>query len=67
LPDYSFGKASMPLAGQAEFSRLLQGILDDPGEPEPGRARSLEGIVEAARRLNAVTTQLTPGPWSPML
>ncbi len=67
LPDYSFGKASMPLAGQAEFSSLLQGILDDPDESPGGQARSLERIVEAARRLNAVTTQLTPGPWSPML
>jgi len=66
LPDYSLGKATMPLAGQAEFSRLLQGILNDPGEPAAGRARSLEGIVEAARRLNEVTTNLTPGPWSPL-
>jgi PAS domain S-box-containing protein len=66
LPDYSLGKATMPLAGQAEFLDLLQGILDDPAESEPDRARALEGIVEAARRLNAVTTNLTPGPWSPM-
>jgi len=67
LPDFTFGKASMPLAGQAEFLGLLQGILYDPVESAPGRARALEGIVEAARRLNVVTTHLTPGPWSPML
>jgi PAS domain S-box-containing protein len=66
LPDYSLGKATMPLAGQAEFLDLLKGILDDRAESEPDRARALEGIVEAARRLNAVTTNLTPGPWSPM-
>jgi PAS domain S-box-containing protein len=66
LPDYSFGKASMPLSGQAEFSALLQGVLADQEEAEPARARSLEGIVEAARRLNEVTTRLSPGPWSPL-
>ena len=64
LPDYSLGRATMPLAGQAEFSALLQGILAEPDDGVP-RARSLEGIVEAARRLNEVTTRLSPGPWSP--
>jgi PAS domain S-box-containing protein len=66
LPDYSFGKASMPLQGQAEFGALLQDILDEPGDGPAGRARALETIVESARRLNEVTTRLTPGPWTPL-
>jgi PAS domain S-box-containing protein len=66
LPDYSFGKSSMPLHGQAEFAALLQDILDEPGDAPAGRARALETIVESARRLNEVTTRLTPGPWTPL-
>ena len=68
LPDFSLGKADMPLQGQAEFHALMLGILDEPGggeQDEAARARALERIVEAARRLNEVTTRLVRGPWKP--
>ena len=56
----------MPLQGQAEFGALLQAILDEPGDGPEGQARALETIIESARRLNEVTTRLTPGPWTPL-
>jgi PAS domain S-box-containing protein len=67
-PEFSLGQVDMPLQGQTEFHALLLGILDEPREEEQdeaARARALERIVEAARRLNEVTTRLTPAPWTP--
>ena len=68
LPDFSLGKADMPMQGQREFHALMLGILDDPRDQEQNdaaRARALERIVEAARRLNEVTIRLAPAPWTP--
>ena len=68
LPDFILGKVDMPLQGQAEFHALMLGILDEPrdqDQDEAARARALERIVEAARRLNEVTTHLAPAPWTP--
>ena len=68
LPDYSFGKADMPAEGLARFNRLLLDVLEqtDGARDDPARAaRALETLVEAARRLDEVTTQLSPAPWSP--
>lgn len=68
LPGFSMGKADMPMRGQAEFHALMLGILDalhDGAHDEAARSRELERIVEAARRLNDVTTGLAPAPWAP--
>lgn len=68
LPDYSFGKADMPADGVAEFNAILLDVLEQTGAArgEPAEAaRALENLIEAARRLDAVTTHLTPAPWSP--
>jgi PAS domain S-box-containing protein len=68
LPDYSFGKADLPAEGLAEFNRLLLDVMEqtDAARADPSSAaRALEGLVEAARRLNDVTTNLAPAPWSP--
>lgn len=68
LREYVLGKADMPLEGQAEFHALLLGILDEPAgeeQDEAARARVLERSVEAARRLNEVTTRLPSARWAP--
>jgi PAS domain S-box-containing protein len=72
LADYTVGKADMPLNGQVEFDALLLGVLEDPlaggeaaSETDVARSRALERIIEAARRLNDVTTRLEPAPWAP--
>lgn len=68
LPEFSLGKADMSMQGQVEFHTLLLGILDEAqdaaAQDDAGRSRALERIVEAARRLNDVTTRLSPAPWS---
>jgi PAS domain S-box-containing protein len=68
LPDYSFGKSDMPPAALAEFNALLLDIAEQTQaartDPESA-ARALENLVEAARRLDSVTTRLEPAPWSP--
>ena len=68
LTDYILGKAEMPMQGQEEFRALLLELLDQPRamqQDEAARARELERIVEAARRLNEVTTRLVPAAWTP--
>ena len=67
IADHLVGKAALSAEGQTEFQSLLQTVLDQPDGTDQERARGLEGIVEAARRLNAVTTQLTQPAWSPGL
>jgi len=68
LPDFSLGKADMPAQGQLEFHALLLGILGETHDAEAqddfAQSRALERIVAAARRLNDVTTRLSPAPWS---
>ena len=67
VPDHVFGKADMPLEGQADFQNALMVVLlntPSAGQTEAQRARGLERVVEAARRLNEATTRLTPAPWS---
>ena len=62
LPDYTLGKADMTLPAEAEFHSLLLGLMDEQHGYEAS-ARRLEGLVEAARRLDRVMTQLAPAPW----
>ena len=67
LPEVSFGKADMPAQGRAEFHAMLLDVLDgaqDAAQDDAARSRALERLVEAARRLNDVTTHLAPAPWS---
>lgn len=61
-PDHTLGGADMPPEGQDEFNALLRDVL---AAPEAGRTAGLERIVDAARRLNDVTTRLVPAPWRP--
>ncbi len=61
-PEHTLGGADMPAAGVAEFNALLLDVL---ALPEAGRTAGLEGIVEAARRLDSVTTRLEAAPWRP--
>ena len=68
LPDYIIGKADMPLAAEREFHDMLLGLLDaEFGEAEDGLAgsRALEGMVERARQVDAMTTRLSPARWVP--
>lgn len=68
LPDYSFGMADMPADALTRFNLLLLDVLEQTGAAQgcgPAAARAVEGLVESARRLNAVTTALAPAPWSP--
>ena len=66
LPDYTVGRADMPLQGQTEFHRLLGEILAAAANDDPEHAaRELERIIEATRRLNDLTVNLAPPPWSP--
>ncbi len=64
IGDYSIGRADMPLNGQAEFDRLIRDMPSTPGEAAD-HARTLEHLIETARRLNDVTTRLDAGKWSP--
>jgi PAS domain S-box-containing protein len=61
LPDYVLGKADMPAPAEAEFHALLLGLLDTAPEVA---GRHLEMLVEAGRRLNAVTLRLAPARWA---
>ena len=63
LPDYTLGRADMPPQGEMEFHALLLGLLGEERGQEAS-ARKLEDLVEAARRLDRVTTQLQRPPWS---
>ncbi len=64
LPDYIIGKAEMPLPAEREFHAML---LAELGDAEDGAAgsRALEGLVERARQLDAMTTRLSPSRWAP--
>ena len=48
LPDYSIGKADMPVQARHEFHAMLYALLDETNEG--ASARSLEKMVEAARK-----------------
>ena len=61
-PEHTLGGADMPPDGAAQFNALLAEIL---ASPEPGHTAGLEHLVDAARRLDALTTRLTPAPWRP--
>ncbi len=66
VPDHVFGKADMPLEGERAFHNAMLDVLHNmpnPGESDAERARGLERIVDAARRLNDATTRLVPAPW----
>jgi PAS domain S-box-containing protein len=68
LRDYTLGKADMPTPARIEFNNLLVEMPDEGSEPEahgPARAAVLDRMIEAARRLNDLTTDLAPAPWSP--
>ena len=67
LADHLFGRAALTPAGQVEFQSLLNTVLDQQADTDVDRARGLDRIVEASRRLNAVTTHLTQPVWSPGL
>ena len=56
LPDYSIGKADLP----APFHVMLLDLMDSG--PTTG---GLEDLVEAARRLDQMTTRPLPAGWSP--
>lgn len=61
LPDYTLGKADMTLDAESDFHALLRGLADEP--TGDASARRLEGLVEAARELDRITTRLSPAPW----
>ncbi len=68
LADYTVGKADMPEEGLREFHALIAGMAREPSAADPvatARARALERVIEAARRLNEVTIRLAPAPWTP--
>lgn len=64
LPDYSLGKSDMPPEGRRDFDAMLLDVLDQSPDGADS-ARALEKLIEAARRLDSVTTRLSPAPWSP--
>ncbi len=63
LPDYSLGRADMPVQAEAEFHALLLGLVDEAPEGEAG-AHAIEALVASARRLDQLTSRLTPSAWS---
>jgi PAS domain S-box-containing protein len=68
LPDYTIGKADMPPAAKMEFHTMLLGLPNiDPagGADAHAQSRALESMVETARRLDQMTTSLSPAPWVP--
>ena len=68
LPDYTIGKAEMPPEAKVEFHAMLLGLPDlDPDAANNGHAgsRALESMVETARRLDRLTTGLSPARWVP--
>lgn len=69
LPAFSYGRADMPYTAQAEFHVLLADILDsvdhaDTEQADAARGRWLDRLVESARRIDTITTRLTPPPWT---
>ncbi len=68
LPDYTIGKADMPPAAEMEFHAMLLGLLDTDhiaATDECAGSRALESMVESARRLDQITTSLSPARWAP--
>ena len=65
LPDHGFGKADLPFLGQLEFDSVLRELAAGSAGDGTEQTQALERTIEAARRLNAVTTHLAPAPWSP--
>lgn len=65
LPDHGFGKADLPFLGQVEFDAVLRELSSDSSSNPIEQSRALERTVDAARRLNEITTHLMPAPWSP--
>ena len=61
LPDYVIGKADMPAAAERDFHAMLLGLVDVGVDG----SKALEGEVERARRLDAMTTRLSPARWTP--
>ncbi len=64
LPDYTLGRADLTLSGEAEFYALLHDLLA-LDLPPPDAASRLQSLVEAARRLDSLTTTLQPAEWQP--
>ena len=62
LPDYTLGKADMTQKAEREFHEMLLELLAE-APPAAGLAHGLERLIEAARHLDRLTTQLTPAPW----
>lgn len=62
LPDYTLGRADMTLDAEMDFQALLLDLLD-AGRPPEDSAEGLQRLIEAARRLDAATTQLAPAAW----
>ncbi len=65
LPDYIIGKADMPADAARDFHAMLLGLLDGDVEDGAGGSRALEGMVERARQLDAMTLGLSPARWVP--
>ena len=64
LPDYTLGRADMPAHGEQEFHALLLSMLEE-SQDHSANARSLERLVEAARQIDRVSTNLQPASWQP--
>ncbi len=68
LPDYTLGKADLPPAAETEFHAMLFGLLTDElteTTDECAGSRMLESMVERGRRLDEITTRLSPARWVP--
>ncbi len=69
LGEVTFGRAYMTPENQTEFQALLLDILEDQGAATAGpeaRARALERIVAASRRLSELSTALVAGAPTPV-
>ena len=64
LGEVIFGRAHMSRADEAEFHRLLLGILEDTQAPAE-RTAGLERILASARRVAEISTSLQPGVRQP--
>jgi PAS domain S-box-containing protein len=68
LPDYTLGRAKLSQDGEQEFHALLLAAMEAgeaSGADGPAAARTLERLVETARRLDHLTVRLSPAVWSP--